>query len=178
MLNPSSIRGFTLVEVMVVIVIMAILASLIVFNVGSTDHRKALQAREIFLLDIQKIRREANDQARVIALNIEPQTDVSPFRYSAVQWQKNANNLSLAPTWQPYVGLKTQSLPKDVRFDIQATDYAVVNPSNSPLLQANAPKLIFLGNGEVKPVRIQFYLVNEVLGAEINIDHLGKINES
>ena len=51
----SSIKGFTLVEVMVVIVVMGILASMILMNIGGTDQRKAMQAREVFLMDMQKI---------------------------------------------------------------------------------------------------------------------------
>ncbi len=51
-------------------------------------------------------------------------------------------------------------------------------PETSDLTQENAPKLIWLGNGEAKPVRIQFYYANEPVGAEIEIDHLGKINAS
>ena len=45
------------------------------------------------------------------------------------------------------------------------------------LLNSNAPQLLWLGNGEAKPVRIQFYLDNNEVGSAIEIDHLGKINE-
>ena len=48
----SSVRGFTLIELMVVIVIMAIMASLVLMNIGGVDQRKAMQAREVFLLDL------------------------------------------------------------------------------------------------------------------------------
>lgn len=44
----SSVRGFTLIELMVVIVIMAIMASLVLMNIGGVDQRKAMQAREVF----------------------------------------------------------------------------------------------------------------------------------
>ncbi|MCY3120048.1 hypothetical protein ACFMJM_16220, partial [Acinetobacter baumannii] len=33
------------------------------------------------------------------------------------------------------------------------------------------------GNGEAKTVKIQFYLEQKPIGSEIQIDHLGKINE-
>ena len=51
---PSShvVRGFTLIEVMVVIVIISIIASLIVLNIDGLDQRKAMQAREMLLLDL------------------------------------------------------------------------------------------------------------------------------
>ena len=63
-------------------------------------------------------------------------------------------------------------------FAVQSLDYDVSQARNDDLTQENAPKLIWLGNGEAKPVRIQFYYANEPVGAEIEIDHLGKINAS
>ncbi len=39
--SPSSVRGFTLVELMVVIVIMGIMASLVLLNIGGTDQRQS-----------------------------------------------------------------------------------------------------------------------------------------
>ena len=43
----SAVRGFTLIELMVVIVIMGIMASLVLLNTSGVDQRKAMQAREI-----------------------------------------------------------------------------------------------------------------------------------
>ena len=75
----ASSRGFTLIEVMVVIVVVAIVTSLIMMNFGGIDQRKAMQAREIFMMNLQRIAREANDQSLVLALNVQPATDVNPF---------------------------------------------------------------------------------------------------
>lgn len=69
--------GFTLIEVMVVIVIVSIVASLIVLNIDGLDQRKAMQVREMLLLDLKQINREANDQARIYAFDIQNVTDVS-----------------------------------------------------------------------------------------------------
>ena len=172
-----STGGFTLVEVMVVIVIMTILASLILLNISGTDHRKALQSRELWLLDIQRIIRESNDQSKVLALVTQPQTDVSAFQYSVVEYLPNNLVNHKTTAWQAEPSFKVQSLPKAVYFEITPTDYVFDNPNKSELLQQQAPKLIFLGNGEVKPVRVQFYVNREAIGAEINIDHLGGIHE-
>ena len=54
---------------MVVIVIMTIMTSLVVLNIGGVD-QKAMQARELFLLDLQKINKESIDQSRVLALEL------------------------------------------------------------------------------------------------------------
>ena len=84
--GSSSIRGFTLIELMVVIVIMAIMASLILTNINGVDQRKAMQAREVFIMDLRRMNREANDQARIFALDVQTATDVSPFRYGVVEY--------------------------------------------------------------------------------------------
>jgi len=44
-IRPLSVRGFTLIELMVVIVIMAIMASLILTNINGVDQRKAMHFR-------------------------------------------------------------------------------------------------------------------------------------
>lgn len=71
-----------------------------------------------------------------------------------------------------------RTLPDQVSFNIQAIDRQYENANNQDLIQANAPKLMWFGNGEAKPVRIQFYFEQRPIGEEIEIDYLGKINAS
>ena len=62
MIMKSSLRlqqGFTLIEIMVVIVIMTVMASLVVLNIGGIDQREAMQARELFILDLKRINKES-----------------------------------------------------------------------------------------------------------------------
>lgn len=47
-------QGFTLIEIMVVIVIMTIMTALVLLNIGGVDQRRAMQAREMFILDLKK----------------------------------------------------------------------------------------------------------------------------
>ena len=179
----SSVRGFTLIELMVVIVIMAIAASLVLMNIGGVDQRSAMQAREMFLMDVKKLQREADDQSRVLALNVQNASDVSPFRYEVLEYlpattATDSSSVMLSQTatrWQKYAEFEMQSLPDGVSFQIQPLQHGFENAQNTALLQGDAPKLIWLGNGEVKPVRIQFYFEQRPVGAEIEIDHLGKI---
>ncbi|RFS29798.1 prepilin-type N-terminal cleavage/methylation domain-containing protein [Acinetobacter sp. SWAC5] len=174
----SSIKGFTLVEVMVVIVVMGILASMILMNIGGTDQRKAMQAREVFLMDMQKMLRVANDQSRILALNPQSATDVANFQYNIVEYlptQQASGSYNKNNLWKAYSEFEPRVLPDHVSLSIQALDYAYRNANNSELLKQSAPKLIWLGNGEAKPVRVQFYLNDQPIGSEIEIDHLGKI---
>ena len=80
--------------------------------------------------------------------------------------------------WQQYSEFKPRTLPEQVSFSVQPVDQQYENAKNDDLLQGDAPKLLWFGNGEAKPVRIQFYFEQRPIGEEIELDHLGKINES
>lgn len=86
--------GFTLIELMVVIVIIAVVASLVVFNVDGVDQRKAMQAREVLMLDLKQIQRESSDQGRIYALQVSPATDVSDFKYALMEYHDKTVDLA------------------------------------------------------------------------------------
>ncbi len=181
-------RGFTLVEVMVVIVIMTIVTSLVVLNLDSIHQRRAMQARDSFLLDLQRIGRDSVDQSRILALVTRNATDVAPFQYGVLAYvapragRNNNTMMDVNQLWQPYAEFQWRELPSQVYFNINPTqdDAVPANRNNAvnPLTDEQAPKLIWLGNGEVKSVRIQFYNADHPIGAAINIDHLGKISDA
>jgi len=173
-------QGFTLIEIMVVIVIMTVMTSLVVLNIGGIDQRRAMQAKEMFILDLKKINKEATDQAKVLALNTQNATDVAPFSYSLFEYhdQSREQVQQADRTWQLYKEFKTRQLPDQVSFSIQSLDADNNSKAkNEDLLGGKAPQLIWFGNGEVKPVRIQFYYQHQAIGNEFELDHLGKINE-
>ncbi|GAB02064.1 MULTISPECIES: type II secretion system protein [Acinetobacter] len=177
----NRVSGFTLIEVMVVIVIMTIMASLVVLNIGGVDQRRAMQAREMFILDLKKINKEATDQAKVFALNTQNATDVAPFSYNLFEYHDQSKEQIQQEdrTWQPYVEFKTRQLPEQVSFSIESLDNeSYPKANNEDLLGGKAPQLIWFGNGEVKPVRIQFYYQQQAIGHEFELDHLGKVNEN
>ncbi|ENX05890.1 prepilin-type N-terminal cleavage/methylation domain-containing protein [Acinetobacter courvalinii] len=174
-------KAFTLIEVMVVIVIITIMASLVVLNIGGVDQRRAMQAREMFILDLKKINKEATDQAKVFALNTQNATDVAPFSYNLFEYhdQSREQIQQADRTWQLYKEFKTRQLPNNVSLTIQSLDTASYNKAkNEDLLGGKAPQLIWFGNGEAKPVRIQFYYEQQPIGHELELDHLGKVNEN
>lgn len=176
--NPRS--GFTLIEVMVVIVIMTVMTSLIVLNISGVDQRRAMQARELFILDLKKINKEATDQAKVFALNTQNATDVAPFSYSLFEYHdQSLETIQKADrTWQPYTEFKPRQLPDHVSFSMQSLDTEnYTKARNEDLLGGKTPQLIWFGNGEVKPVKIQFYYEQQPIGNGLELDHLGKINE-
>ncbi|WP_442855657.1 type II secretion system protein [Acinetobacter sp. NCu2D-2] len=178
--SQRSQHGFTLIEVMVVIVIMGIMATLVVLNIDGIDYRKALQAREVLILDLKRIQRESVDQSRILALVVHPATDVSDTSYTIQEYIPANSSAALQQTktkWQSYDDFKVRYLPSGVSLHIDSLSQRYENAQNRELLENNAPKLIWLGNGEAKPVRIQLYLSGEAIGQAIEIDHLGKIND-
>lgn len=178
-LNRSS--GFTLIEIMVVIVIMTIMTSLVVLNIGGVDQRRAMQAREMFILDLKKINKESTDQAKVFALNVQNATDVAPLSYSLFEYhdQSFERVRQADRIWQPYTEFKPRQLPNNVSFSVQSLNNEnYPRAQNDDLLGGQAPQLIWFGNGEVRPVRIQFYYAQQPIGHELELDHLGKVNEN
>ena len=176
--KPAS--GFTLIELMVVIVIIAILASLILLNISGVDQRKAMQAREFFILDLKKINKESVDQSRIFALLTHNATDVAPFSYELAEYHdlRAQTVIQEDKKWQPYSEFPVRVLPERVAFNIESVDQNYQNATQQDLINQQAPKLIWFGNGEVKPVRIQFYFEQNPVGDPIEVDHLGNINEN
>ena len=182
---PSShkIKGFTLIEVMVVIVIISVVASLIVMNVDGLDQRKAMQAREMLLLDLKQISRDANDQSRIYALDLQNATDVAEAQYGIVEYipikkdtEQRVRVIDNTP-WKAVNEFQKRTLPDQVSFSIQEEDHQFKNANNTDLLGNNAPKLIWFGNGEAKPVTIQMYYQQKPVGEVIRVDYLGKVDE-
>lgn len=193
-------QGFTLIELMVVIVIISIMASLVVMNLGGVDQRKAMQTREMLIMDLKRINREANDQSRIFALVVKPATDVATFQYAIQEYRSQAtsspstNNgqinlasgsnqsvqasLSKSKQWVELDDSYTKTLPQAVSFSLESEQHDFKRANNSELVGGDSPKLIWLGNGEVKPVRIQMYFQQKPVGELIQIDYLGNVHEN
>lgn len=176
-------KGFTLIEVMVVIVIISVVASLIVLNIDGLDQRKAMQAREMLMLDLKQINREATDQSRIYALDIQNATDVADAQYGIVEYipitkdSKKTVSIIESKPWKEVAEFQKRTLPDHVSFAIQAQEHDFKNADNTDLLGTNAPKLIWFGNGEAKPVTIQMYYDQTPVGEVIRVDYLGKVDE-
>ena len=176
--------GFTLVEVLVVIVIMSILMSLVMLNINGMDLRKAMQQRELLVLDLKKINREANDQARVYALQTDSATDFHAFQYRVVEYVAPLTAATVTTTpvlqtqdkWQELKQFPVRELPDKVSFQVESQEQNYADAGNKDLIGEQAPKVIWFGNGEAKPVRIQMYYEQKAVGAPISIDYLGKVD--
>lgn len=191
----KSQQGFTLIEVMLVIVIMAVMASLIVMNVQGVDQRKVMQARELLVLNLKKIRLESADQGRILGLLIQPATDIAPAQYEVVEYRPQANSDNSNQSklnqsqfnqnqpmrerdqyrWQLATDFDSQTLPEQSSLQIQSLDHQL----NLDVLKQNdaLPQIIWLGNGEAVPVRIQLYLQQQQVGDAIVLNRLGAVSD-
>lgn len=182
-------RGFTLIEVMLVIVIMGIMAGLVVMNVDSIEQRKAMQAHELLRYDLKKIARESQDQGRVLGLTVLPSTDVVSTAYRVLEYQVQPQPMLQSESvdlphqpqraiWRAARDFKTQTLPDDVTMQIELTD---LNPraqdklNHAESTQVARPQVVWLGNGEALAARIQLMRQNKPLGAPIEIASNGYI---
>ncbi len=175
-------RGFTLIEVMLVIVIIAVMASLIVMNVQGIDQRKVMQAREVLILDLQKIRLEAVDQGRILGLVFLPATDVAPAAYQVLEYvekpienerqQFEDINMPKEYIWRIAEDFKIKNLPEQSALDIKMLDQT--QPLEQlKLAQGKLPEIIWLGTGEVLPARLQLFLQQHPVGDAIELNRLG-----
>lgn len=184
---PARQAGFSLIELMVVIVIVGVLASMVVVSLDGMEQRKAMQVRDVLVMDLKKITREANDQARVYALQTQAATDVSPFRYAVVGYQPratdalNRNTVTAAPpTWQLAAQFAQRELPPQVSLHIEPSEDArpqsYLATAPSALVGERAPKMVWFGNGETQAVTIQVYYAQTPIGAPVVVDYLGRID--
>ena len=182
--SAKSQRGFTLVEVMLVIVMMAIMASLVVMNIQGIDQRKVMQARDQLELNLQRIRLESTDQGRILGLMVQAATDSAPATYEVVEYlpqsntakNQNTNDFLTLKTsqWQKAEGFSPQELPPQTNLTIQMLDSTV----QLDALKTNRnelPQVIWLGNGQVIPATFQLYWQQQPIGDVLQLNRMGSV---
>lgn len=193
--NRQKQRGFTLIEVMLVIVIMSIFAALVVVSVSGVEQRKLMQQRDQLINDLNVVRLESSDQARVYALMTTSATATAPAGYFFAEYQlpeqadpatlstqpqnsARANNATQKPLWQPVNGFKARTLEEGAMLQIRSMDNSPQVSGPEGLLGRQSPDLIWFGNGEVKPARLQIIFNNQPIGNPIYINTTGMVSET
>lgn len=193
--NRQKQRGFTLIEVMLVIVIMSIFAALVVVSVSGVEQRKLMQQRDQLINDLNVVRLESSDQARVYALMTTSATAIAPAGYFFAEYQlpeqadpatlstqpqnsARANNATQKPLWQPVNGFKARTLEEGAMLQIRSMDNSPQVSGPEGLLGRQSPDLIWFGNGEVKPARLQIIFNNQPIGNPIYINTTGMVSDT
>lgn len=186
-INHHKQRGFTLIEVMLVIVIMSIFAGLVVVSISGVEQRKLMQQRDQLINDLNVVRLESADQARVFALITTSASATNPAGYFFAEYQPPQTDAQRGQAmftsekkslWQPVDVFKTRSLSENAVLQIRSMDNSP-QQLNGPegLLDQKSPDLIWFGNGEVKPVRLQLIFDNQPVGNPIYVNSAGMVSD-
>ena len=171
--------GFTLIEVMLVVLIAGIFAAMIGLSIGGSDARRVLQEREELIDSIAEIRLESQDQSRMLGLIPLDQTATDPPRYVVVEYDPTATDKD--KQWKPAEDFKVHALPYGVELTVTPLQD---NSTPSPTAHFNditsgelSPKLIWFGNGEATAARLQLLQEGQNVGDAVEVTTLGQVKK-
>lgn len=165
-------KGFTLVEILVVVVIMAIVISLVILSVGAPGRDTQLdeESRRIEGL-IGLLHERALLEGRDFGLRIEPAA------YEFVSYD------SLRDRWLPLDQeheFRRRELPKGVIFQLELdSQVVVIKPVDRSLSgdqAAPGPQLAIAASGEGTPFRLTLLREGTTAKASVDGDALGKLS--
>lgn len=164
-------KGFTLVEILVVVVIIAIVISLAVLSIGTTGRDSELdeESRRIEGL-VGLLHERALLEGRDFGLRIEPTA------YEFVVYEPRRDR------WRAFDQeheFRRRNLPKGVSFQLQLDSQIVVIKTIDRNLASNAvpptPQLAIAASGEGTPFRLTLLREGTNARASVDGDALGKI---
>ena len=158
-------RGFTLIEIMVVIVIIAILAGFITLSIGNrtSEDRLDIEAQRLqLLLEL------ASEEAQLKSLQIGFRVDPRSYDF-----------LILGPKrqWASYTGegpLRKRQLPPDMRLDLRVDDRTP--PADRPKHKGQPPpQALIFSSGQTTAFTLTLSAVDVGYRYQIKVDALGNI---
>jgi len=169
----NSSRGFTLVEILVVIVIIGLMAGMAVLAIGTDPQRKIKQEAERARTVLQLAADEALMLGREYGLVIQQSGyQVVQFDEQKLQWQE-----TVSPAFDHY------TLPDTVEISLQSegskVDLKQLNQADDEKSEENSdtlkPALLLLSSGEVTPFTLHFSSDDQANGYRLSSDGLGEI---
>jgi general secretion pathway protein H len=163
-------KGFTLVEILVVVVIMAIVISLAVLSIGTTGRDAQLdeESRRIEGL-VGLLHERALLEGRDFGLRIEPAA------YEFVVYDSRRDRWMMLDQEHEF---RHRDLPKGVSFQLELdSQIVVIKPMDRNLKSdaAPAPQLAIAASGEGTPFRLTLLRDGTASRASVDGDALGKI---
>ena len=168
---PRRARGFTLVEILVVVVIMAIVISLAVLSIGTTgrDNQLDQEGRRIEAL-IDLLHERALLEGRDFGMSLQPDGyDFLVFDTIRDAWLKFDQDNEF----------RHRDLPKGVSFQRQRDQQTVVLKAPDKALSGGTPvtpQLAIAASGEGTPFRLVLHRDATQAQAAVDGDSLGKIS--
>lgn len=162
-------QGFTLVEVMIVIVILGIFAGMMTLSVGGSESRKNKAFYEHLESNINYVRLLSVEQMQPYGLAIQLAKNDQPSEIRVVkleqpQVQPNStatltpplNSPLMSPKWELDTQVEPLIIPENVDIAISPLDYLAQSEIDSPnwLVGDQAPPVVWFGTGEATPVQI------------------------
>ena len=167
-------RGFTLVEILVVVVIMAIVISFAVLSIGTTGRDSQLddESRRIEGL-VGLLHERALLEGRDFGLRIEPAA------YEFVVYDSRRDRWTAFDQEHEF---RHRELPKGVSFQLQLDSQTVVIKPIDRSLSSNAappaPQLAIAASGEGTPFHLTLLRDGTSAKASVDGDALGKITRT
>lgn len=165
------IRGFTLVEILVVVVIMAIVISLAVLSVGVTGRDRQLdeESQRIEGL-IGLLHDRALMEGRDFGLRLEP---------AAYEFVAFDSRRQIWTAFDQEHEFRRRLLPKGLSFQLELDSRQVVlqpiDPNMSDDATPPAPQIAIAASGENTPFRLTLSRADTQAKASLSSDSLGKI---
>lgn len=173
-------QGFTLIELMLVIVIIGIFAAMVSLSVGGEGERRLLLLRERLVDNLAIIQLESLDQGRLLALQPIMQQAEQSAGYQVVGFEPSAEEV--AKRWPVAAEFTVQPFPDRVRLQItplQSRQAARPPTRDAKIWQeGSTPQLIWFGNGEATPVRLQLLKDQQPIGAPLYVNAAGQVSDN
>lgn len=151
--RPGVAGGFTLLELLIVVFVVALLASVTALSIDGLGSRRAEQEAERLAALINLARDEAVLGGRDLGLRLEPE------RIAFVTWQQGADGRGIEwRTLDDDPQLRPRAVEPGIRYEFEQEGGTRRQPARN-LLQGNpkggAPQLLFLTSGETDPFLIR-----------------------
>lgn len=158
-------RGFTLVELLVVLVILALFAGMMTLSVSGSDNRKNLAFYEHLQSNLRYVRLLSSERMQPygVAIKLADHQGVIGSATNQLMVVKlpliapsGVGQPSPTPRWQLEDSMAPLDIPNGVDVTIQPLDAANIASQQTPawLVGNQAPPVVWFGTGEATPVQI------------------------